>query len=86
MRLLLQAGANPHHNHDDRGMTPLHFAACCWQRSPAATIRMLVAAGADLASHDDGGMSPLELALKRGDSCKEAAELLQQLVTGAARR
>lgn len=82
VRLLLDAGANPHLENDAKE-TALHLAAAAQAGTEA--VRLLLEAGADFAASDASGRTPLYRAIEHRRA--ENIELLQaaaQVVTGSS--
>ena len=85
-KLLLTAGADPNSAKNHRRSRPLHYAADGYLENPlwnaerqVATIRLLLAAGADLHAPDKTGATPLHRAVRT--RCAAAVKCL--LAAGA---
>jgi hypothetical protein len=78
---LLDAGADPNASFSRRRATPLHYAADGFISGPAwdptaqtATLKVLLAAGANIDAQDHNGATPLHRAVRT--RCAAAVELL----------
>jgi ankyrin repeat protein len=75
---LLEAGLSPTVHHSQTGETPLHAAV---RLGDAATVRILLAWGADATARERGGATPLHVAASIGEV--ECASVLVNVARGA---